>query len=328
MKILISRPLPGGAAEFLLGKGYELRVLEEGRSKEKFFEAFCEADGVIPLLSDFLDAKIIESASSLRAISNFAVGFNNIDLRTCTKLGIPVTNTPDVLTDATADLTMTLILMAMRRIPEAMKFLADGKFAGWKPDLLLGKDLRGKNLGIIGMGRIGKALAGRAEAFGMHILYHTKSGSKPEIHYPHVSMETLLAESDVVSLHLPLTDRTHHLLGPTQIAQMKTGAVLVNTCRGPVLDESAVSEALEKGKLFYGGFDVYENEPMVHSNLLKLPNVILLPHIGSATVETRSAMGMTAAKSLDEALSGRRPSTTVNPDVYDTPAWKSREKKQ
>ena len=323
MKILISRPIPGAAVELLRQAGHQVTVLAADRTDEMFQTALSDADGVIPLLSDTLDARVIRQAGRLRAIANYAVGFNNICLEAATDAGIVVTNTPDVLTDATADTALILILMAMRRVRESEKLLRDGQFTGWKPDVLLGQDLAGKNLGILGMGRIGQAVAKRAEAFGMKIMYHTRSGGKSELPYPHVSFETLLVESDVLSLHLPLTDMTRHLIGKTEMSRMKKNAVLINTARGPIIDEAALSAALHDGTLFAAGLDVFEGEPEVHPGLLTAPNAVLLPHIGSQTIETRSAMARMAARALVEALAGKRPALTVNPAVFETPIWRS-----
>lgn len=324
MKVVISRPIPGAALELLKQAGHEVNALAANRTDEEFQAALANADGVIPLLSDTLDARVIRQAGRLRAIANYAVGFNNIDLQAATGAGIVVTNTPDVLTDATADTAIILMLMAMRRVRESEELLRAGRFTGWKPDVLLGLDLAGKNLGILGMGRIGQAVARRAEAFGMKILYHTRSGAKPEMPYPHVSFETLLMESDVLSLHVPLTDITRHLIGKTELSRMKKTAVVINTARGPIIDEAALAAALHDGTIFAAGLDVYEREPEVHSGLLTASNAVLLPHIGSQTIETRSAMGAMAAKALIEALAGKRPALTVNPVVFETPIWRSR----
>ncbi len=322
MKVVISRPIPGAAVELLKQAGHTVRVLDAHRSDEEFQAALGEADGVIPLLSDTLDARIIRQSGHLRAIANYAVGFNNVDLVAATGAGIVVTNTPDVLTDATADTALILILMTMRRVRESEQLLRDGLFKGWKPDVQLGLDLAGKNLGILGMGRIGQAVAHRAEAFGMKIMYHTRSGGKASLPYPHVSFETLLAESDVLSLHLPLTDMTRHLIGEAELKRMKKTAVLINTARGPIVDEAALAAALHDGTIYAAGLDVYEREPEVHSDLLTAANAVLLPHIGSQTIETRSAMAATAARALVEALDGKRPALTVNPAVFDTPIWR------
>lgn len=323
MKVVISRPIPGAAVELLQQAGHTVRVLDAHRSDEEFQAALADSDGVIPLLSDALDARIIRQSGHLRAIANYAVGFNNIDLAAATGAGIVVTNTPDVLTDATADTALVLILMTMRRVRESEQLLRDGLFKGWKPDVQLGLDLAGKNLGILGMGRIGQAVARRAEAFGMKIMYHTRSGGKASLPYPHVSFETLLAECDVMSLHLPLTDMTKHLIGEAELKRMKKTAVLINTARGPIVDEAALAAALHNGTIYAAGLDVYEREPEVHPDLLTAANAVLLPHIGSQTIETRSAMAATAARALVEALDGKRPALTVNSAVFDTPIWRA-----
>ena len=325
MKVLVSRPFPGPAVDFLRERGYELTVLDDGRAQGVFKEKLAETDGVIAMLSDSLPATTLASCRNLKAIANYAVGYNNIDLQACTSAGIVVTNTPDVLTDATADIAMLLMLMVMRRAPEAMRFLADGKFTGWKPEFLLGRDLKSKTLGILGMGRIGKAVARRAESFGMKVLYHTRYRAKADLPWPRVSFDGLLSESDVLSLHLPLTDSTCHLIGAVQLGKMKEGAVLVNTSRGPIVDEGALVEALRSEHLFGAGLDVFEEEPKVNPRLWQLPNVVLLPHIGSGTLETRSEMGTTAATSLHEALLGKHASNTVNPEVYSSEVWQSRQ---
>lgn len=324
MKILVSRPFPGPAAEYLQRHGHQLTILEDARPQSRFLEELVQVDGVMAMLSDAITPAVLARCRNLRAVANYAVGYNNVDVEACTNSGIVVTNTPDVLTDATADVALLLILMAMRRAPEAMKVLADGGFTGWKPEFLLGRDLRGKTLGILGMGRIGTAVARRAEAFGMKILYHTRSGARADLSWPHVSFDGLLGESDVLSLHLPLTEATRHLIGAAQLGRMKRGSVLVNTARGPIVDEAALVDALRRGHLFGCGLDVFEEEPKVHPGLWELTNAVLLPHIGSGTLETRSEMGMMAARSLHEALSGRQAPNTVNPEVYASPVWKSR----
>ncbi len=326
MKIIVSRPIPGPCARYLRDQGFQVEVLEENRPQKVFVERFRDCDGVIPLLSDTIDSSLVASAPGLRCIANYAVGFNNVDLNACTAAGVPVTNTPDVLTDATADLTLTLILMAARKIPAAERYIREGRFDGWKPDFLLGLDLKGKTLGILGMGRIGRAVARRAEAFGMRIIYHTLSGAKADLPYPNLSLSDLLARSDVVSLHAPLTQSTRGLIGARELGMMKRGSILVNTARGPIVDEKALAAALASGHLFAAGLDVFEKEPEIYPDLLRLENVVILPHVGSATIETRSEMGMIAASCLSAGLSGQRPPNTVNPEVFGTPMWKSREK--
>ncbi|MFZ2960469.1 MAG: D-glycerate dehydrogenase [Candidatus Ozemobacteraceae bacterium] len=327
MRIVVSRPLVGSAIPRLQASGHEVIVLDESRSHDVLETAIASGcDGVLTLLSDPVTAEMLAKIASthdhrLRVVSNYAVGYNNIDVRACTEAGIVVTNTPDVLTDATADIALTLLLMAMRAIPAGMRQLVEGRFTGWRPTGLLGHDPRGKTLGILGMGRIGLATARRAEAFGMKILYHNRSGAKPELPWPYVSFAGLLAESDVLSIHCPLSAGTRHLIGAAELGTMKSGAVLINTARGPIVDEAALAEALRTGHLFSAGLDVYEREPEVHPALMKLENVVLLPHMGSSTHETREAMGMLAATALLDVLSGRRPAHPVNPEVFRMPAW-------
>lgn len=324
MKVLVSMPLPGNAIPLIQSSGHEIRVLPEGRSPEAFFNALSSSDALLSLLSDQLSAEVIRVNPQLRAIANYAVGFNNIDLPACLESGIVVTNTPDVLTDATADVAMTLILCVLRRIPASLEFLREGHFKGWKPDILLGHDPKKKILGILGMGRIGSSVAHRAAAFGMKIIYHSRSGKKATVSWDHVSFQELLTESDVLSLHTPLTPETRGLIGTKELAAMKKGAILINTARGPIVDEAALADSLIRGHLFGAGLDVFEHEPAVHPDLWHAPNVTLLPHIGSGTWETRSAMGEMAATSILEVLEGGKPANTVNPEVYDTKTWKAR----
>lgn len=315
MKILVSMPLPGDAIRNLCNTGHSVEVLPEDRPHSHFIEKLSSANGIISLLSDQIDKAALDLSPCLRVISNYAAGYNNIDVQECSKRGIIVTNTPDALTDATADIAFMLILMAMRRAPEAMSFLGSGKFVGWKPDLLLGRDLRGKNLGILGLGRIGRAVARRGEAFGMRVQYHTRSGPKPVVNYPFLSFCDLLSESDVISCHLPLTSETRHIIGGPEIKKMKKNAVLINTSRGPIIDETALAKALSENQILAAGLDVFENEPFINPILLKLTNVVLLPHIGSATFETRSEMAQMAANSLLDSLEGRISKYLVNPEV-------------
>jgi glyoxylate reductase len=316
-KIVVSMPLPGEALSRVQERGFQLVVLPEARSRQEWLAALDdETIGMIALLSDPVGEDVLARVPNLRGIANYAVGFNNIDLAACSRRGIPVTNTPDVLTEATADLTMTLILLCLRRIPEATAYLAAGRFDGWKPELLLGFDPRGKTLGIIGMGRIGQATAKRAEAFGMRIAYFTSSGTRPDLPYSSQTLEEILAGSDVLSLHVPLTPATKHLLDEKRLLKMKRGAILINTARGPVVHEEALAKVLRQGHLFGAGLDVYEEEPKVHPGLSGLPNVVLLPHVGSATWETRSAMADLAVDSLLAILDGKRPGNVVNHEVF------------
>lgn len=276
-------------------------------------------EALVCLLTDRIDREIME-AGPLRIIANYAAGYNNIDLKSATELGIVVTNTPGVLSETTADLTWALMLAAARRVVEGDRFMREGRFRGWAPTLLLGVDVHGKTLGVVGAGSIGSAVMRRAKGFGMRILYHSRS-RKPhledELGAQWVSLETLLKESDFISLHVPLTEETHHLIGRREFEMMKEGAVLVNAARGPVVDEEALVEALKEGKLFSAALDVYEREPEVHPELLKMENVVLAPHIGSASFATRARMASMVADVLEDFFSGRVPKNVVNREVLD-----------
>jgi len=270
---------------------------EQGRSEEEMITILSEADAAITLLSDPITRKVLAANHDLRMIANYAVGYNNIDVDAARELGITITNTPGVLTEATADLTMGLILAVMRRIVEGDREVRTTGQCVWEPLHLLGTTLTGKRLGIIGMGRIGTAVAQRARAFGMEVT-GTHRGEP---------VYELLATSDIVSLHTPLTNETRHLMNPETIWAMKRGAFLINTARGALVDEKALCDALDEGQLGGAGLDVYENEPDVDPRLLAMPNVVLAPHIGSATEETRTAMARIAATDVAMFLRGQRP---------------------
>ncbi|MFC1524852.1 2-hydroxyacid dehydrogenase [Planctomycetota bacterium] len=277
------------------------------------------AHGLIPLLGDVIDKSSIDKALNLKIIANYAAGYDNIDVGYATQRGIMVTNTPDVLTDATAELTWALILSVARRITEADRFTKAGKFRSWSPQLLVGTDIHHKTLGIIGAGRIGQAVALKSRGFEMRILYtnfrrvpiiERKIGAKM------VSLKTLLKNSDFVTLHTPLTPETYHLMGKRELVLMKSSAYLINTSRGPVVDEKALVWALKNKRIAGAGLDVYEKEPKIHADLFKLANVILLPHIGSATTQARIQMALVAVKNLIMGLKGKRPINLVNPEVW------------
>jgi len=270
---------------------------EHDRTEDDMATLLAEADAAIVLLQDPITRRVMESNPNLRIVSNFAVGYNNIDLEAARQLGVTVTNTPGVLTEATADLTMALILAVTRRIVEGDSDLRATGRCEWEPLAFLGASLQGKRLGILGMGRIGTAVATRARAFGMEIVSAGRGDSTDE----------LLATSDVVSLHVPLSQETHHLIDAAALAKMKRGAYLINTARGRLVDEQALCDALERGHLRGAGLDVYEHEPQVNPRLLQMKNVILLPHIGSATEETRNAMARIAATNVLLFLGGAEP---------------------
>ena len=270
---------------------------EHDRTEEDMATLLAEADAAIVLLSDPITRRVMESNPNLRIVSNFAVGYNNIDLEAARQLGVTITNTPGVLTEATADLTMALILAVTRRIVEGHSDIRATGRCEWEPLAFLGASLQGKRLGIIGMGRIGTAVATRARAFGMDIVSAGRGDS----------LDELLATSDIVTLHVPLSQETHHLIDAGALAKMKRGAYLVNTARGPLVDEEALCDALERGQLRGAGLDVYEHEPQVNPRLLGMTNVVLLPHIGSATEETRNAMARIAATNVLLFLGGAEP---------------------
>lgn len=277
-------------------------------------------DGLLTILTERVDGELLDAAGSgLKIVANHAVGFDNIDLAECTRRGVLVTNTPDVLTEATADLAWALILATVRRVAEGDRLVRSRTPWIWGPQMMLGHDLYGKALGIVGCGRIGRAVARRATGFGMRILYTDAIRLPTEVERE-VGVEwrewtELLAEADVVSVHVPLTPETRHLFGADAFRRMKPTAVLVNTARGPIVDEQALADALRANEIFAAGLDVYEREPAVAEALLDLDSVTLLPHLGSATIETRTAMGLLAVENLLAGLAGERPRCLVNPDV-------------
>lgn len=277
------------------------------------------ADGVVCQLTDPLTAEVIASAPRLRVISQIAVGHDNIDVPAATARGIVVTNTPGILTEATADLTFALLLAVARRLPTAEQFLRAGKWQRWEVDLLCGSDVHGRTLGLIGLGRIGQAVARRARGFGMRVLYASRNAAaaaiEQELGAIRVPLDALLRESDFVSLHVPLRPETRHLIGIEQLCQMKRSAFLINTARGPVVDEAALVAALEEGLLAGAGLDVFEQEPHLHPGLLELQNVVLLPHVGSAVTSVRSLMCALAARDCAAVLTGEQPQHVVNAQV-------------
>ena len=271
-----------------------------------------DADALVCLLLDRIDASVLARAPKLRVIANCAVGYDNVDLAAATARGIAVTNTPDVLTTATAELTLALVLAAARRLPEAERLVRSGQWPGWRLDQLLGVPLAGRTLGIVGLGRIGRAVAERAAALGMHILY---SGPAEAVAYPRVDVDELFATADVVSLHCPLTAETRHLVDARRLARMKPTAVLVNTARGGCVDDAALADALEAGRLFAAALDVFEGEPQISPRLLAAPRLVLAPHIGSATTEARTHMAQLCADGVIAVLTGTRPPNLVNREV-------------
>jgi len=279
------------------------------------------AEGCVGIVSQLMDPirETVLSTPGLKIVSNVAVGYDNIDVPTATAHKVMVTNTPGVLDDATADFAFTLLMCAARRIVEADSFTRQGRFRGWAIDMMLGADVQGATLGLIGVGRIGRGVAHRARGFNMRVLYYDPQPLPPDAERDlgaiRVDLGRLLSESDFVSVHVPLTPETHHLLSTPQFAQMKPTAILINTSRGPVVDEAALVEALNAKKISGAGLDVYEREPAVHPGLIPLQNVVLAPHIASATVRTRSEMSAMAARNMATAVRGGRPPNLLNPEV-------------
>lgn len=315
-KVFFTYRIPEEAS--LLLKRYQLIINHEDRflSKKELIERAGEASALVTLLSDNIDREVIDSLPNLKIIANYAVGYNNIDVKAATERGIKVTNTPGVLTDATANLTMALLLATSRRIIEGDHMVRSSRFNGWKPELLLGQGLTGKTLGIVGLGRIGRAVAQRAKAFGMEVIYCKRiplaSDEEKKIGMRSTSLEDLLENSDFVSLHVPLTTETRHLISASKLKLMKPSSILINTSRGPVIDEEALIKVLKERKIFGAGLDVYENEPEVPYALKQLDNVVLLPHIGTATFETRREMAIMVAKNIAAVLEGREAPNKVN----------------
>ena len=288
---------------------FDVRVMGYNPSERELAAEIPGVDALVCLVDDSVTAAVIQAADRLKVIASYAVGVNQIDRAAAAARGIVVTNTPNVLTDATADLTMALLLALARRVVEGDRMVRTGGFAGWSPDLLLGRDLKGKVFGVVGPGRIGKAVARRARAFGMTVI---AAGRSPRDEQdpddpPRVSFEDLLRRSDVVSLHVPLNDETRHLFNAETFARMKPGSLLLNTSRGPVIDEVALTRALETGPIAGAGLDVYENEPAITPALLDDDRVVLMPHAGSATVETRREMARMVVEDVRRVLSGEKP---------------------
>lgn len=288
-------------------------------TEDQLVQRLQHADGLVCQLTDPVTARVIAAAPRLKVISQVAVGHDNIDVAAATARGIVVTNTPDVLTEATADFTWALLLATARRVPEAERFLKAGRWNRWDIDLLAGADVSHRTLGIVGFGRIGRAVARRALGFGMKVLYASRNPAPPEVEQElraiHVPLDTLLAQSDFVSIHCPLNAETRGLIGIEQLSRMRRSAILVNTSRGPVVDEAALAAALSEKMIAGAGLDVFEREPTIDPDLLALPNVVLTPHVGSATHATRQRMCTLAAENCAAVLTGNRPPNPVNPAV-------------
>jgi len=315
-KVYIARAVDSEAVD-LLREHFEVTVNPNDRelTREELLELVPHYHGFLSMLSNRIDEEVLERAKMVEIFANYAVGYNNFDVAAAKKRGILMSNTPGVLTDATADMAFALLLGAARRLTESDRYVARGLFKEWHPKLLLGRELKGQTLGIIGFGEIGQAVAARARGFGMRIVYHNRSQKKEAamaLGAQYLEMDTLLQTADFISVHTPLSEATHHLIDQRAIDLMKDEVVFVNTSRGPVVDEKALISALERGKFFGVGLDVYEEEPRVPQALIDCERVINVPHIGSATVTARRAMAMMAAKNIIAALSGKEPPNKID----------------
>ncbi len=315
--VLVTKRVYPEAVEFLRQR-YEVDYVDsdEGLTPEQLRERVKGKSAIVSQLTDRFDAALIGQLEGVRAIANVAVGYDNIDVAAATERGIQVTNTPDVLTETTADFAFSLLMAAARRVVEGHQFVHSGLWSRWTIDLLVGQDIHHRTLGIFGMGRIGQAVARRGRGFSMRILYsdaqRAPAAVEAELGAEFVPKEQLLREADFVSLHIPLLPSTRKLIGAAELRMMKPTAILVNTARGPVVDEAALAEALARRIIAGAGLDVFEAEPAVHPKLLELSNVVLAPHIASASVETRRRMSMMAAENAAAAIEGRRPPNLLN----------------
>jgi glyoxylate reductase len=316
-RIVVTRRIPGPALELLHGAGdVWLSPHDRPLTTDELYAAVAGADAVVTLLHDRVDDAFLDAAGpSLRVVANVAVGYDNIDVPACARRGVVATNTPGVLVDATADIAMALILMSTRRLGEAERMVREGGTWSWSMFFMLGSGLQGKTLGVVGLDQIGAATARRARAFGMRIAYagrrRADAALEAELEAEMLDLDELLSTADVVSIHTPLNDATRHLIDARRLALMKPTAHLVNTSRGPVVDEAALAAALRAGTIAGAGLDVFEHEPEIHPDLRGLENVVLIPHLGSATIETRTAMGVLAAQNAVAVLGGKRPVTPI-----------------
>ena len=320
MKVFVTRKIPDAGLE-RLEKEHEIEVFPHDKvpTKEEIIKGLKCKDGLLCLLTDPIDREVIFSESKLKMIANYAVGYENIDIKAATERGIPVSNTPGVLTDATAEMGWSLLFSVARRIVEADRFTRAGKFKGWGPMLMLGQDVTNKTLGLIGAGRIGTAFALKSKGFKMKALYvDTKYNEKleQELGAEKVTLSELLKKSDFVSIHVPLLPSTHHLISEKELKMMKENAILINTSRGPVVDEKILIKALKEKWIFGAGLDVYEHEPEIAEELKRLDNVVLQPHSASATIHSRTNMAIMAAENMLTGLKGEIPPNCVNPEVF------------
>jgi glyoxylate reductase len=318
-RVVVTRMIPDAGLE-ALRKNHDVFAWAEDGSipRERLLEVVKGAAAIVSLLNDRIDEELLDAAGpQLRVVANVAVGFNNIDVAACASRGIVATNTPGVLTEATADVAMALILMTTRQLGQGERLIRSGESWQWGMFHMLGHGIQGRQLGIIGLGQIGIALARRAKAFGMTVAYSNRRPVEPavaaELDATRMDLRTLLTSSDVVSLHCPYSSATHHLIGTEQLEAMRSTAYLINTARGPIVDESALVHALQNDIIAGAGLDVFEREPLVHPGLLRRHNAVLIPHLGSATIETRTAMATLAAANVNAVLNGETPPTPINP---------------
>ena len=326
-KILVTQKVPDPAYPPLEAIGDVEANMEEGNiwPYEELLRRGPGHDYIYSLLTDNIDARFLEacaaSTPSFKMVANMAVGFNNIDVETATRLRIAVSNTPGVLSDTTADLAFALLMATARRIPEAERFLRAGKYTGWGPLLFCGADVHGSTFGLIGAGRIGKLVARRSSGFDMKVLYYDVYRMQPEeeatYHMTYMPMEDVLGQSDFISVHTPYMTSTHHLISERELKMMKPTAILINTARGPIVDEKALVRALQSKTIAAAGLDVFENEPAVEPELLSMENVVLLPHIASASLKTRTLMATMASDNIVAHYKGERPPNIVNPEVLE-----------
>ncbi len=320
-RVYVTRPIFDQGVERLKREVHvEVNSDERVLSKSELISHLREADGALTLLTDIINREVLEACPGLKVVANFAVGFNNVDIEAATELGVIVTNTPGVLTETTADFAWTLLMAAARRVVEADRFARAGKFKMWGPRMFLGHDVYGKTLGLIGLGRIGQAVARRASGFNMKVVFHDAEPIPEQVlqdlRVTPVPLEELLRISDFISVHVPLLAETKHLLSDRTFAMMKPTCVVVNTSRGPVVDEKALVRALKNGKIAAAALDVFEREPEIEPELFDIDNVVIAPHIASASHETRLKMCMMAAENLLASLKGNRPPNLVNPEVW------------
>ncbi len=320
-KVLVSRIIPESGIESLKHAGFDVDVYTEDRPipRKELIRKIPAYDALLAVLTEKVDRELLDVAGNLKIVANYAVGYNNIDVEACSQNHVAVTNTPGVLTESTADLTFTLILAVAKRIVEGDRLTRSGHFKGWSPLLLLGSDITGKTLGIIGAGRIGTAVAARAAGFDMPVLYHdTKNNEILDTRYKArlVSMDELLSHSDFISIHVPLTGKTNHMISTEEFAKMKPQAYLINTARGPIVDENALVQALRNKQIAGAALDVFENEPRLADGLAQFSNTVLVPHIGSATVETRTKMALMAAENIIKMSQGKMPPNILNREIF------------